>query len=68
MTKNGTDAAEREQRANLFALCRAARRKSLRSRINRRSGARAEGACIIAPFLMERSDKPPLQKGGLGDR
>ena len=29
-----TDAAEREQRANLFALCRAARRKSLRSRIN----------------------------------
>ena len=29
-----TDAAEREQRANLFALCRAARRKSLQSRVN----------------------------------
>ena len=29
-----TDAAEREQRANLFALCRAARRKRLRSRLN----------------------------------
>ena len=29
-----TDAAEREQRANLFTLCRAARRKSLQSRVN----------------------------------
>ena len=28
------DAAEREQRANLFVLCQAARRKSLRSRVN----------------------------------
>ena len=32
--RRATDAAERAQRANLFALCRAARRKSLRSRIN----------------------------------
>ena len=32
--KSATDAAERVQSANSFALCRAARRKSLRSRIN----------------------------------
>ena len=32
--KRKTDDAEREQRANLFVLCRAARKKSLRSGIN----------------------------------
>ena len=32
--KSATDAAERVQSANSFALCRAARRKNLRSRIN----------------------------------
>ena len=66
MTKNGTDAAEREQRANLFALCRAARRKSLRSRINRRSGARAEGACIIAPLFNGAKRQAPFTERGFG--
>ena len=40
MQNSKTDAAEREQMANLFALCRAARRKSLQSRVNAKLGAR----------------------------
>jgi len=38
--KNGTDDAEREKKANLFAFFRAARRKSLRSRIKTENGER----------------------------
>ena len=63
ITPTLTDAAEREQRANLFALCRAARRKRPRSGINalnRRCGARAEGKLVCA--MPSRKEEKTAQR------